>query len=263
MELLRITGIQTILHWEDPKANYALFERHLSRIHDTDVVVLPEMFTTGFSMNTDMAKQPGYDPLEWMKKQAATGGFALAGSYMVEEDGRFFNRLSFVTPHGETVSYNKKHLFTLAGEQRHYTAGNEQVLVTYKGWKLGLMICYDLRFPVWCRRTSTFDYDALIFVANWPDRRSHAWRSLLLARAIENQAYVIGVNRVGADGHGIIHSGDSAMIDPMGKYINTSSPFKEEMIQAVITQSALLDVRQRLPFFDDRDEFIIKPEGIN
>ncbi len=257
MELFRITGIQPTLYWEDPKANYALFEQQLSQIHDTDVVVLPEMFTTGFSMNTEIAKQPGYDPLEWMKMQAASGGFALAGSYMIEENGHFFNRLSFVTPSGEAVSYNKKHLFTLAGEQRHYTAGNEQVLVRYKGWKLGLMICYDLRFPIWCRRTNTFDYDVLIFVANWPDRRSHAWRSLLLARAIENQAYVIGVNRVGTDGNGIIHSGDSAMIDPMGKYINTASPFKEEMIQASFSYSALQEVRHRLPFFNDRDEFDI------
>jgi len=259
MELLHITGIQTSLHWEDPLKNQAMFEKKLTTIKNTDLVVLPEMFTTGFSMNTTIATNPGYNPLEWMKIQSKRFGFAITGSYMIAENGKFFNRLSFVTPSGEVVSYNKRHLFTLANEQMYYVAGNEQVLVNYKGWKLGLMICYDLRFPVWCRRSSTFNYDALIFVANWPDRRSHAWRTLLLARAIENQAYVIGVNRIGTDAHGIIHSGDSAIIDPMGKYINSAAPFKEEMIQASFSYSALQEIRQRLPFFNDRDEFEIIP----
>lgn len=261
MESLRITAIQTALHWENPQANYSMFEEKFSSIHHTDLVVLPEMFTTGFSMNTSRAIQPGYDPLKWMKHQAYTRGFALVGSYMVEENGKFFNRLSFVSPEGEVISYEKKHLFTLAGEQHHYTSGNRQVIVSYKGWKLALMICYDLRFPVWCRRTSIFNYDAIIFTANWPDRRSHAWRTLLLARAIENQSYVIGVNRVESDGSGVIHSGDSAIIDPLGKYICLAHPFEETVLQATIYKTELNEIRERLPFFDDRDEFDLTQNG--
>ncbi|MCX7743274.1 MAG: amidohydrolase [Flavobacteriales bacterium] len=255
MESLHITAIQTALHWENPEANYSMFEKKISTIHSTDLVVLPEMFTTGFSMNTSIATLPGYDPLAWMKHQASACGVTIVGSYMVQENNKFFNRLSAVSPDGEVISYNKKHLFTLAGEQQHYTAGKNQVILSYKGWKLAMMICYDLRFPVWCRRTPKFNYDALIFAANWPDRRSYAWRSLLLARAIENQAYVIGVNRVGTDGAGVIHSGDSAIIDPLGKYISLAPSFEETIIHATIHKTVLDETRQRLPFFDDRDNF--------
>lgn len=257
MESLCIAGIQSHIYWENPQANYDLYQRKFSTLHDVDVVILPEMFTTGFSMNTSIATQLNYDPTSWMKKQASTFGFALVGSYMIEENKKFYNRMSFVTPDGEIFSYDKKHLFSLAGEQKYYTAGNKQILVEYKGWKLALMICYDLRFPVWCRRTQHFDYDALIFVANWPEKRSHAWRSLLLARAIENQAYVIGVNRIGTDNEKVIYSGDSAIIDPSGKYISTTVPFQEELMISEISKNTLHTYRNQFPFFDNRDEFVI------
>ncbi len=197
MHDLSLSIVQTELVWENPKANFKKFEELLHPLSGkTDLIVLPEMFTTGFSMNPKaLYDMPDGETLNWLKQQAKHTNAAVIGSVIIKEEGEFYNRLFFVKPDGTSYTYDKKHLFTLAGEHKHYKPGNNRLIVDYKGWRICPLICYDLRFPVWARYKG--DYDCLIYVANWPERRIHAWDTLLKARAIENQVYVAGLNRIG------------------------------------------------------------------
>lgn len=252
---LNIATIQTDLYWEDKAKNIQHFTNLLAQSTKiVDIILLPETFTTGFSMNADLAESSGETVL-WMKEMAQYTNAALAGSFFVNENGTCYNRLHFVEPNGKVTIYNKKHLFCLTNENEVFSPGNEQVVVEYKGWKISLMVCYDLRFPVWMRRSPTNEYDLILLVANWPERRSYAWSQLLIARAIENQTYVAAVNRIGKDGNGVLHSGESCILDPMGKHKAVGCPFKEEWIQTSLSLSELQAIRKALPFYGDRDSF--------
>lgn len=264
MSSLTLTLIQTELSWEDKASNLAMLEKKILSIPEkTEVVVLPEMFTTGFSMNAAAFAEAMDGPtIQWMKKIAATKGIILTGSLIVKEHDCFYNRLIWMLPTGEYGTYDKRHLFGFAGEDKHYTAGNKRLVASVKGWKINLQICYDLRFPVWARQTihkndgsiSQPEYDLIIYVANWPERRCHAWKTLLNARAIENQCYVVGVNRVGNDGGEIYHSGDSQIINPMGEVLFHRA--HDECIHTITLQKETLDeTRTRFPFWKDADRF--------
>ena len=196
--MINVTLIQSDIIWEDKVSNLKNYQNKISQIESTDLIVLPEMFTTGFSMNPkDISETMSGETIQWMKSNASKMNSAICGSIIIEEDDKYFNRFIWVNPDGSICQYDKKHLFSFAGEDKNYTAGNEKIIIEYKGWKICPLVCYDLRFPVWSRNSE--DYDLLIYVANWPTKRKLAWKSLLVARAIENQCYVIGVNRVGKD----------------------------------------------------------------
>jgi predicted amidohydrolase len=233
MSTLSVTIIQTDLHWEDKAANLKMLEEKINGIKaKTEIVVLPEMFSTGFSMKPELlAETMEGTTVEWMKRIAAERKIILTGSVIIEEKGNYFNRLIWMLPNGQCGVYDKRHRFAYAGEDDHYTAGTKRLIASVKGWKVNLLVCYDLRFPVWARQSPPLrqerelggeaEYDLLIYVANWPDRRIHAWKTLLQARAIENQCYVVGVNRVGKDGNDIQYSGESMVVDPLGEMLYT------------------------------------------
>lgn len=220
MQDLTVTLIQTELFWEDIPANLAMFDEKINGVSDkTDVIVLPEMFATGFTVNVEnMAQTMTGAVVSWMAAKARQRQSHIAGSVIIEENKRYFNRLVWTKPDGEMLTYDKKHLFRMAGEHKIFTPGNSHLTVAVNGWKLRPFLCYDLRFPVWCRNIDNA-YDAAIFIANWPARRAHHWNILLPARAVENQSYVIGVNRLGEDGNGVAHSGDSCVIAPTGEVL--------------------------------------------
>ncbi|HCY90011.1 MAG TPA: nitrilase family protein, partial [Chitinophagaceae bacterium] len=232
----------------------------------TEIVVLPEMFSTGFSMRpSSLAETMQGSTVDWMKRISRDKRIILTGSLIIEEDGKFFNRLIWMMPNGSLGYYDKRHLFGFAGEDQHYHAGNKRLIASVKGWKLNLQICYDLRFPVWSRQQMTEtpdgtepEYDVLIYVANWPQRRSHAWKTLLCARAIENQCYVVGVNRVGVDGNDIPHSGDSLVLNPMGEVLYHMAN-DEDIFTIHLDKQELTDIRAKLPFLKDADRFHIQP----
>lgn len=254
---MKVSLIQTTLSWEDPAANLEQIGQHLSALPaDTDVVVLPEMFTTGFTMNpSGVAEQMEGPTLMWLQAKAASLDAVVMGSYVVEENGDFYNRLAWVFPDGTFKTYDKRHLFTLAGEDQFYTAGTERLLVEWKGWKICPLICYDLRFPVWSRNDVA--YDLLIYVANWPERRRHHWRSLLMARAIENQVYTIGLNRVGVDGKDIRYTGDSCVIDYAGE-IRASLAIETATVTLELDRANQVAFRERYAFLADQDKFTIQ-----
>ncbi len=253
---LRITTVQSILHWENAAANLDMFSQKLGGLADkTDLVILPEMFTSGFSMNAEAIAETMDGPsLKWMREMASSLNAVVTGSLAIQDAGKYYNRLIWMQPDGHFGIYDKRHLFTLAGEHQHYSAGSEKLIVEWKGWKICPLICYDLRFPVWCRNAE--NYDLLIFMANWPETRGHHWRQLLLARAIENQAYVAGVNRVGEDGLGYVYNGDTAIVDFSGNLL-----YQAAQIEGVFTVSLSLDklraYREKLQFLADRDDFKI------
>jgi len=221
MSNLKVTLVQTTLHWEDKESNLKQFDNLISnQTASTDLIVLPEMFSTGFSMQTKLAETMDGDTIKWMKGKAKKLDVPFCGSLMMDVDGKFVNRFVWVNPNGTIQYYDKRHLFSIGNEHTHYSNGANHLVIDYKNWKLLIAICYDLRFPVWLRRTPTIEYDAMVIVANWPERRSNHWRTLLQARAIENQCYVIAVNRVGIDGNGVSHSGNSGLISPTGEWIN-------------------------------------------
>jgi len=259
MSTLTITTIQTNLLWEEKSANLRLLEEKIAAIENkTEIVILPEMFTTGFSMNPSaFAETMDGETMEWMKRVSKENGIVLTGSVMIEEEGKYYNRLIWMLPNGEFGYYNKRHLFAYGEEDKHYTGGNKRLIASVKGWKINLQVCYDLRFPVWARQQSSEtapEYDLLIYVANWPERRSHAWKTLLCARAIENQCYVVGVNRVGTDGNNIYHSGNSLVIDPLGQVLYHMAD--EEDINTITLFKAKLDeTREKFPFWKDADAF--------
>lgn len=257
--LLLTTLVQSQLAWEDKAANLAMFEEKIRSIHGkAELVVLPEMFSTGFSMRPEaLAETMEGDTVQWMKRIATEKRIILTGSVIIEEEGHYYNRLLWVLPTGEMGWYDKRHRFGYAGEDNHYTAGNKKLVASVKGWKINLQVCYDLRFPVWARQSPEEGlYDVLLYVANWPEKRSHAWKTLLQARAIENQCYVVGVNRIGTDGNGIYHSGDSMVVDPLGAILHTSGD-KEDRSTIALDKDHLEAVRTKLPFLKDADAFTI------
>lgn len=271
MSNIIITTVQTTLHWEDRAANLQMLEKKILAINaKTNIVVLPEMFSTGFSMKPEsLAETMQGETVQWMLKMAASKKIILTGSVIIEEEGHYYNRLIWVLPNGQMGYYNKRHLFAYAGEHEHYTPGDKRLIASVNGWRINLQVCYDLRFPVWARQQMTSsesapdqllpEYDLLIYVANWPERRNHAWKTLLQARAIENQCYVVGVNRVGKDGNDIYHSGDSMIIDPMGEVLYTKA-HDEEIFTTILEKEKLNTVREKLPFLQDSDEFMILGE---
>lgn len=269
MSSLTITLIQPNLHWEDKKANLAMLSEKIESIKEkNEVVILPEMFSTGFSMKPEiLAEKMDGETIDWMKKIASEKKLILTGSIIIEEDNKFYNRLVWMLPNGEYGIYDKRHLFAYGDEHRHFSAGSKRLIASVKGWKINLQVCYDLRFPVWARQAplspgeglgvrSGPEYDLLIFVANWPEIRSLAWKTLLQARAIENQCYVIGVNRVGEDGNGIHYSGDSMIIDPLGEILYQKTN-DEDVFTYTLEKEKLIEVRDKYPFMKDSDSFII------
>ena len=288
---LTITGIQTDLHWEDKGANLDMLEKKINSItQPTEIIVLPEMFSTGFSMKPEvLAETMEGETIQWMKEIAARKKVILTGSVIIKDSPPpllkergsggevYFNRLVWMLPTGEYGYYDKRHLFAYAEEDQHYTSGNKRLIASVKGWKINLLVCYDLRFPVWSRQSPPLleergsglagvkplatdggevEYDVLIYVANWPERRVHAWKTLLHARAIENQCYVIGVNRVGTDGNDIYYSGESLVADPMGELLYNKKD-EEDIFTIALDKQHLEAVRKKLPFWKDADRFQI------
>jgi len=263
MSTLTVTTIQSNLIWEDKAANRAMLQQQIDSIPDkTEIVILPEMFTTGFSMQPErLAEKMDGETIEWMKMLSNKNSIVLTGSVMIEENGKFYNRLLWVLPNGQLGYYDKRHLFAYAEEDQHYSPGKKRLIASVKGWKINLQVCYDLRFPVWARQSFDSDqdnaeYDVLIYVANWPERRSHAWKTLLCARAIENQCYVIGVNRVGDDGKNIHYSGNSLVIDPMGQVLYHMAE-EEDINTITLSKEKLEEARTKFPFLHDADDFTI------
>ncbi|MBP7273654.1 MAG: amidohydrolase [Saprospiraceae bacterium] len=257
---MRVTLIQAQLAWQQPTANRQYFTQQFDAlIGQTDVVVLPEMFTTGFSMDAaTLAETMQGETLQWLQQQAQRIQAAIVGSVIISENERYYNRLIWMLPDGEYFFYDKKHLFTLANEHQTYTAGHRLLTVHYKGWKIRPLICYDLRFPAWSRNTD--GYDLLLYVANFPHIRQLAWRSLLVARAIENQTYTVGVNVVGTDGKNIEYSGDSTMLDYEGNRLCELS-HQPNMITFVLQYSAQQAFRQQFAFLQDADAFSFDKNG--
>ncbi|MEO1030294.1 MAG: amidohydrolase [Bacteroidota bacterium] len=251
---LTVAIIQTELIWEDPKANRKNIERKVHTIIGADLIVLPEMFTSGFTMNTtSVAETMNGETIHWLKQLAKEKQTAITGSLVITENKHYYNRLVFVEPSGQVTSYDKRHTFTLAGEHKVYKAGEKKVVFDYKGWKICPLICYDLRFPVWARNSE--DYDLLIYVANWPKIRIGAWDNLLKARAIENMSYCIGVNRVGLDGNNYEYTGHSAAFDVLGNRVDTI-PENEEAVDIItLEKDHIKRYREKLGFLKDRDNF--------
>lgn len=261
MSSLSISTIQANLTWENKAANLEMFAEKIAAIEEpTELVILPEMFSTGFSMNPAVLAEPmNGDTVEWMKETAIQNKIILTGSLIIEEEGKYYNRLIWMLPNGQFASYDKRHLFAFAGEDKYYATGNKRLIASVKGWRINLQVCYDLRFPVWARQQQNEDkpeYDILIYVANWPERRSHAWKTLLCARAIENQCYAIGVNRVGDDGNGIYHSGNTMIIDPLGEVLYHLKD-EEDVFTISLEKEHLQQSREKFPFWKDGDEFKI------
>jgi len=274
MEDIKITIIQSELHWENVDKNLELFSKKISAISEqTDLIVLPEMFNTGFTMNAkNLAEKADGKTTQWMKQKAKEKHCVVTGSLIIEEEGKYFNRLIWMKPDGSYHIYDKRHLFRLANEQNYYSPGNNRLIVELKGWRICPLVCYDLRFPVWSRNkkltvdnlqltnTDSRDsiYDILIYVANWPERRAHPWKTLLPARTIENQCYVVGVNRIGNDGNNIYHSGDSAVINAKGEIISKTKAHEEFVETVKLSYKELEEFRKSFPVGMDADDFEIK-----
>ncbi len=258
MNDLKVTLVQSKLYWEDRKKNLAHFTGLLKKLKrgSSDIIILPEMFATGFSMNSNhLGEDMDGESITWMRLMAAEKNAVITGSLVIKEGDDYFNRLIWMTPEGSLRIYDKRHLFRMAKEDQHYAAGRQKLIVEYKGWRICPMICYDLRFPVWCRNTSSQKYDLLLFVANWPVKRVMAWRQLLIGRAIENQCFVAGVNRIGKDGNGISYNGHSAVIDPTGKKISRTRASVQTTETIKLSAHELEKTRRALPFLNDADEF--------
>jgi omega-amidase len=291
MQDLSVTIIQTSLYWENPTANLANLEEKIAKIStQSDLIILPEMFTTGFTMNAKAVAEPmNFTTFKWMKQQAKQTGAVITGSYIVKEGENYYNRLLWMRPDGTFEKYDKRHLFRMGGEHHHFAGGSERLIVELKGWKICPLICYDLRFPVWSRNyqqekggkeegemgkeigensiphiydpiptTPNLNYDILIYVANWPAVRSQVWDTLLQARALENQSYCIGVNRVGEDGMGLNYSGNSAVIDFKGNPLFYQKD-SEVIDNQILSKQELDDFRTKFPAYLDADEFEIIP----
>jgi omega-amidase len=257
MPALTVSLIQSSTHWHDPGANREMFDRWLNEVPaETDLVLLPEMFSTGFTMDSATVAEPMQgETVTWLRDQAVTRAKALCGSVVIAEGGEYFNRFICAMPDGELVTYDKRHRFRMAGEHEHYQAGGEKIVMHIAGWRICPMICYDLRFPVWFRNNG--DYDAIVCVANWPAARQQAWNTLLRARAIENQAYVAAVNIVGSDGNGIRYGGGSAVYGPDGEVMVEQFDC-EQIVTSVLDHAPLATLRKQFPVWQDADKFGLK-----
>ncbi len=268
MSTLHFSLLQSSLFWEDKGANLDHFTQKIKSIEQpTEIIVLPEMFNTGFSMQPEKLAETMEGPtVDWMRRMSFEKRAVITGSLIIEEDGRFFNRLIWMLPNGQLGFYDKRHLFAYGGEDQHYTPGNKRLIASVKGWKINLQICYDLRFPVWARQQMAQtketenlvgkEYDVLLYVANWPEKRSHAWKTLLTARAIENQCFTIGVNRVGLDGNNIAHSGDSMVVGPLGEILYHCA-HEEDIFHIQLQKEEINNSRTQFPFWKDADGFSI------
>jgi omega-amidase len=253
---MKVALIQASLVWENPEANRVYFEEKINVIDGVDLIVLPEMFTTGFTMEpAKVAETMQGETVLWMQSLAKAKNAAITGSVVIEENANYYNRMLFVFPSGEIQHYDKRHLFTLAGEDKVYTRGIQKLIVDYLGWKICPFVCYDLRFPVFSRNTD--DYDLLIYVASWPKTRINAWDTLIKARAIENMSYAIGVNRVGEDDNGYEYTGHSQLVDYLGDYLIEPKQ-NEGILLATLDKSKMIEVRKKLDFLSDKDIFDIK-----
>jgi omega-amidase len=263
---MKITIVQTDLAWENREQNLAHFRSLVTRISETQLIILPEMFTTGFTMSPEKnAEASNGEALAFLRETARSRKCTITGSVSVEDAGKYFNRLFWVSPDGAVAQYDKRHLFRLAKEDTHYCAGTKKLIVQLDGWQFCPMICYDLRFPVWSRNrfrksgdpVNSWEYDVLIYVANWPQARINHWKHLLVARAIENQCYVVGVNRIGIDGNGYAHPGASMVINPRGEIIGTCEDHKQEIKTIVLDRNYLDGYRKIFPAGMDSDDFSI------
>ena len=256
MQNLQITLIQSELSWENTDKNILHFTKQIENINEqTDVIILPEMFTTGFTMNASaLAETMDGKTVTWMKQMAQKKQAAICGSLIIEENNQFYNRFIWVESDGKIQFYDKRHLFRMADENNFYTSGTTKILIEYKGFKIFPIVCYDLRFPVWLRRTKQFDYDLMVVVANWPERRIHHWKTLLQARAIENQCYVAAVNRVGNDGNGFLYSGESSLINPKGEIVlqQANESFTKTF---TLNQGEVIEWRNNFKAIEDADNF--------
>lgn len=258
MSDLKLTLIQTNLHWEDKEKNLEMFSEKISSIREeTDVIILPEMFSTGFTMNAvKLAESMDGISVKWMQALAIKKNCVITGSLIIKEGDKYFNRLIWMSSDGFEY-YDKRHLFSYAGEDKTYGKGKNKIIITLKGWQILPLVCYDLRFPLWSRRNKKNDYDLLIYVANWPERRIYAWKQLLIARAIENQCYVAGVNRTGNDGNDIFHSGESAIINFKGENIISVNTKEDFIFTYTLSKDTLDNFRKQFAFFQDGDDFEI------
>ena len=259
MNDLRISLVQSGIFWEDKERNIEHYGNFLKRLSGkSDLAVLPEMFSTGFSMQASSLAETNYGTsIQTLRSWANDYNLAVCGSFLAKDDSeRIYNRGFFVEPNGNTQFYDKRHLFRMGEENQQFTAGDRRVIIPYKGWNIRLVICYDLRFPVWLRNRKN-EYDILICPANWPAARANVWQTLLLARAMENQSYVCGVNRIGKDGHSIEHQGDSVLIDFKGNRMLEAGLDKESVVTTTIRKDLLDDFRDRFPAWMDADDFEI------
>ena len=255
-EALNICLLQCDLHWENALKNRTQIDTYLARVTGVDIILLPELFSTGFSVaSTHLAEKMDGETLIWMKTLSEKKKTVLCGSIMIEDKRNIYNRLLWVEPNGRVLHYDKRHLFSLIEEDKHFTAGTKRLIIDYEGWKICPMICYDLRFPVFAR--NDVNYDLLLFLSNWPNPRIAAWDTLLKARAIENQAYVIGLNRVGTDGFNAQYPGHSQVIDPDGHCISFAPEYKVGLVEVTLSKNYLIRCRKRYPFLSDRDIFMI------
>lgn len=253
---MKISVIQQKIVWEDKSRNFEKIEKIISQISSTDIVILPEMFNTGFSMNPVRLSEPPFsDTFDWMLHVSKKGNFGICGSYMVKEKGFYYNRWFFVTPGKKSWQYDKRHLFTITNEESSFAQGTQRITFRFRGVRISPNICYDLRFPVWSRNRN--DYDLLINSANWPEPRRDVWITLLKARAIENQCYVAGANRVGTDGNNVKYCGDSIIVDPKGEVIAIADKNKECSVSAELSLTRLKEFRKKFPVQKDADKFII------
>lgn len=257
MQNLKVAFIQSDLIWHNAEENRNKFTQKINLIsEEVDLIILPEMFTTGFSMEPEnIAETMDEETVQWMKKMASLKNAVITGSVIIKENEAYFNRLLFVHPSGEIEIYNKRHLFSLAGEDKVYEAGIEKRIFSVKGWKICPQICYDLRFPVFARNTE--NYDLLFYVANWPKQRINAWDTLLKARAIENMSYVVGVNRVGKDANNFEYNGHSAAYDCLGEQLSKTKLGEEETVILTLDKNHMNEVRNKLNFLKDKDSFEI------
>jgi len=262
MQDLKVSIIQSELVWENAQKNIKNFNRKLDSIEGhSDLIILPEMFNTGFSINPGKCaeNENGYT-VKWLEEKAKSLDSVITGSVLIDDNGEFYNRLYWMPPDGNFLSYDKRHLFRLSEEYKVFSRGIEKIIVSLKGWKILPLICYDLRFPVWCKNSyidGYYEYDIVFVVANWPEVRASIWKSLLPTRAIENMAYSIGVNRVGVDGHGFTHSGDSMIVDPKGQVLCYLEPHKEMYYTITLSYKGLNEIRKNYPVGLDWDRFSI------
>jgi predicted amidohydrolase len=260
MQNLKISVIQSDLVWENPAENLKNFNKKISEIKETsDIILLPEMFNTGFTMNVnDFSEDETGSTIKWMKSTAFGKKCAVGGSIIFNKNNKHYNRFYWVDKDGELRHYDKKHLFRFAKENECFQQGNNTVIIDHEGWKIKPMVCYDLRFPVWARnkyKNGKFEYDVLIYVANWPEKRKHHWKTLLMARAIENMCYVIGINRIGVDGKGNSYSGNSVVISPKGDRIAELKNSEEETVTVELSYKDLVQYREKFNVASDWDDF--------